>query len=150
MLIFANVAFAGEVFDTLIKATKQEKAQKVEFGKAVVEEYINLLQRRADQVRKNDKKHGEFKRRHDLEEIKQLQTEILPKINAGNFDVVVQPAGLIAVETSGRRVALLAPYSAWNKEFRTKVEQRTKGSAYAERVFSTSSVNAKKWKEKNK
>lgn len=148
MLVFASAAFAGEVFGALIQATEQEKAQKVEFGKAVVEEHMNLLQRRADQPKEGDEEDGA--KSQDLDRIKQLQAEILPKLLAGNFDVVVQPAGLIAIETSGIRISLFAPSSEWDKEFRAKVEQSTKGGTFAERVFLTNSANVKKWAEKNK
>ena len=100
-------------------------------------------------MKKEGGKSEEFAR-GDEQQIKEIKEKILPQIESNNFDVVVQPGGLVAVETSGRRITLNAPNANWDKEFRAKVEERTKGSAYAERVFKTSASNAKAWEEKNK
>ena len=135
-----------EIFGTLMEASTDEVSQKIALGKAIVEEFSKLLDRRKDLP--NQGKGDEFKKmdEHQIEEIKNV---ILPQIEAGNFNLVVQPGGLIAVETADRRITLNAPNQSWDQEFLQSVKNRVKGSAYADRVFQQSSTNNKKWESEN-
>ena len=109
------------------------KVDQQAFARVIVEEYTILLERRASMqdVDVSGKGDEEF-RRLDREQAKDIRTHFLPEIAAGRFEIELQPAGLIAVTTADRRVALRAPNSDWDAEYRAIVKLRCDGNAYAE------------------
>ena len=109
-----------------------EQSPKVAFAKIITDEYLRLLERRISERPKiqNSAKDDVF-RALDRQTIEDIRRTVLPEIQSGRVDVVVQSSGLIAVETEDRRIALLAPNQEWDDEFRIRVKWRSKGNQFA-------------------
>jgi len=145
----------AKVYGDLITANREEYNDKIELGIAVIEEYRNLLERSMKEA--VDEKQSEESIRHDRNHIKQLNEKILPLIELGYFHVVVQPAGLIAIETTiltedmkelnkdshpvDIRCGLKAPNNNWDNELTKNVQERVRNNPYATRVFQKSVEN---------
>jgi hypothetical protein len=114
-----------------------QQAEKQSFARVVAEEYVKLLERRMSErpTLQNSAKDDAFRvlARQTIEDIGKT---ILPEIESGQVDVVVQSSGVIAVETNDRRIALLAPNQKWDDEFRAIVKWRTKGNTFAVALIS--------------
>ena len=108
------------------------QAEKESFAKVVAEEYVKLLERRMSEgaTRRNSAK-GDTLRALDRQTIEDIRKSVLPEIESGRANVVVQSSGVIAVETDDRRIALLAPNQKWDDEFRAIVKWRSKGNTFA-------------------
>ena len=114
-----------------------QQAEKQSFARVVAEEYVKLLKRRMSERPKpqNPAEDAVFRAlvRRTIEDVRNT---ILPQIESGQVDVVVQSSGVIAVETDDRRIALLAPNQKWDDEFRATVKWRTKGNTFAGALIS--------------
>ena len=135
-----------QVFGTLMEAVgAHEEAERIALGRAIVEEYKKLLERRvAEDASAEDAGAGGSHREppEDHEgEILCITEQFLPQVAAGSFDLVVQPGGMIAVEASDRRIALHAPDSNWDEEFEASVKKLTAGNGFAEKVFAKKEAN---------
>lgn len=134
-----------DIFGTLMEASTEEVPEKIALGKAIIEEFSKLLQRRMEE--ENQMKEGmKNMDQHQIDEIKDMW---IPKIESGDFDLVVQPGGLIAVETADRRITLNAPKNSWDQEYEQSVRSRVQGNGYAERVFTQSTTNKAKCENEN-
>lgn len=106
--------------------------EEIAFARVIVEQYADLLERRAEQ---SDPRASAGRsvplRPNDEEQITGIRRIMIPQIRAGKFNIVVQPSGLIAVETDGRRIVLLAPNDHWDDEFRMMVKRKSRGNQFA-------------------
>ena len=133
-----------EVFGTLMEsANADEEKERVAFARAVVEEFAKLVERRMQESAGHDDEKGGAFRKDDEKQLQWIKETFLPQIESGDFDLVVRPAGIIAVETSDRRIALNAPDQNWDKEFEESVRKITEGSAFAKKVFDRKESNSK-------
>lgn len=131
-----------QTFGTLMEAVgAHEEVERIALGRTIVEEYKKLLERRNKEAAGKDGAQIRAPE-HDEAEIRWINEQFLPQIEAGTFNLVVQPGGMIAVEASDRRIALNAPNSNWDEEFETSVRSRTTGNSFAQKVFTQKQKNS--------
>lgn len=115
-------------------AQANELQEKKAFARIIVENYMSLLTRRANfpmqAIKDND-----LSAEHDKNQIKEIREQIIPQIKTGDFDIILFPAGLIAVETNDRRIALKAPNDDWDEELKGIVKLCSAGNHYAQKLI---------------